>query len=159
MTLQDIISVRSLAGAVFLILTTIQIAPVKINPWSWIGRAIGKAIGIDGISRKLSDMENRINNLEIKIDEDLKRLKKDVGREVAKTRAKSLRSEIIDAAEKHNSGKVFSQEKWCDIGRWIDEYEKLIEKWEFKNSQCVAAMTALKEGMAKAGVEKQESEV
>lgn len=149
----------SLAAVGIFILSLIQIAPIKVNPWSWLGREIGKAIGIDGISRKLGDMEKRINNLEIKIDEDLKQLKKDVGREVAKTRAKSLRSEIIDAAEKYNSGKVFSTEKWCDIGRWIDEYEKLIEEWSFKNSQCVAAMTALKEGMAKAGVEKQESEV
>lgn len=31
-------------GGLIVLLTLIQIAPIKINPWSWIARAIGRAI-------------------------------------------------------------------------------------------------------------------
>ena len=32
------------SGAIILLMTLIQISPIKINPWSWIGRCIGRAI-------------------------------------------------------------------------------------------------------------------
>ena len=32
------------SGAIILLMTLIQIAPIKVNPWSWIGRCIGRAI-------------------------------------------------------------------------------------------------------------------
>lgn len=35
-----------------ILLTVVQIAPIKINPWSWIARRIGKAINAD-ITAKL----------------------------------------------------------------------------------------------------------
>lgn len=31
-------------GALLLLMTLIQISPIKVNPWSWIGRCIGRAI-------------------------------------------------------------------------------------------------------------------
>ena len=34
-------------GIVLVLMTLVQITPVKINPWSWIARAIGKAINAD----------------------------------------------------------------------------------------------------------------
>lgn len=32
------------SGVIILLMTLIQISPIKINPWSWIGRCIGRAI-------------------------------------------------------------------------------------------------------------------
>lgn len=32
------------SGVIILLMTLIQIAPIKVNPWSWIGRCIGRAI-------------------------------------------------------------------------------------------------------------------
>lgn len=32
------------SGAIIILMTLIQISPIKINPWSWIGRCIGRAI-------------------------------------------------------------------------------------------------------------------
>lgn len=32
------------SGAIIILMTLIQISPIKINPWSWIGRRIGRAI-------------------------------------------------------------------------------------------------------------------
>ena len=34
-------------GILLLILTFIQITPIKINPWTWIGRCIGKVLNQD----------------------------------------------------------------------------------------------------------------
>ena len=32
------------SGIVILLLTLVEITPIKINPWSWLGRKIGRAI-------------------------------------------------------------------------------------------------------------------
>lgn len=34
-------------GAILLLMTLLQIAPIKVNPWSWIAKAIGRAINAD----------------------------------------------------------------------------------------------------------------
>lgn len=38
-------------GALLILLTLIQIAPVKINPWSWLAKNIGKAINGEVIEK------------------------------------------------------------------------------------------------------------
>lgn len=40
------------SGLAFVLLTLVQIAPVKINPWSWLAKTIGKYINAD-ITAKL----------------------------------------------------------------------------------------------------------
>ena len=32
------------SGIILILMSLVQIAPIKINPWSWIGRCIGRAI-------------------------------------------------------------------------------------------------------------------
>ena len=40
-------------GGLFVLLTLIQLAPIKVNPWSWLAKTIGKAMGIAAIEKKL----------------------------------------------------------------------------------------------------------
>ena len=41
-------------GSLLLVLMTlVQLAPVKINPWSWLAKVIGKAMGLEAIEKKL----------------------------------------------------------------------------------------------------------
>ena len=42
-------------GGLFVLLTLIQLAPIKVNPWSWLAKAIGKAMGIAAIEKKLDE--------------------------------------------------------------------------------------------------------
>lgn len=42
-------------GGLFVLLTLIQLAPIKVNPWSWLAKAIGKAMGIAVIEKKLDE--------------------------------------------------------------------------------------------------------
>ena len=41
-------------GLLLVLMTLMQIAPVKINPWSWLARAIGRAVNA-GVIKKLDD--------------------------------------------------------------------------------------------------------
>lgn len=57
-------------GALLIILTIIQIAPIKINPWSYIANKIGKAINgeviekVDKISIDVNNLRNECNERE-----------------------------------------------------------------------------------------------
>lgn len=42
-------------GGLFVLLTLIQLAPIKVNPWSWLAKTIGKAMGIAAIEKKLDE--------------------------------------------------------------------------------------------------------
>lgn len=71
----DIGEVVSHGGVVLLAaLTIVQISPIKINPWSWLwkqlgkllsrwGRAIGKALNGE-VMAELTDIKNRLTELE-----------------------------------------------------------------------------------------------
>ena len=53
-------------------LSLIQIAPIKINPWSWLGKWAGKMMGV-------KDLSDKIDALEKKVDEnDAIRIRKDI---------------------------------------------------------------------------------
>ncbi len=65
MTLESIKQVLLYGGGIIILLTTIiQITPIKINPWSWIGRAIGRAINgevlekVEKISCEVKQLKN-----------------------------------------------------------------------------------------------------
>lgn len=42
-------------GGLFLLLTLVQLSPIKINPWSWLAKSVGKAIGIAAVEKKLDE--------------------------------------------------------------------------------------------------------
>lgn len=122
----------TLVGAV----TLVQIAPIKINPWSWLAMLIRKAIGTSDLAQKIESIEQKVENLEVKFDEQLT----SVSRDNAKTRAKVIRKDIIYFAESLKRGKSYSQSEFEEVGRLINEYNGLIKDYGFKNSYCKAQM-------------------
>lgn len=38
-------------GAIIVLLTLVQITPIKVDPWSWLGRSIGRAINGEVIEK------------------------------------------------------------------------------------------------------------
>lgn len=48
-------------GLLLALMTLVQIAPVKINPWSWLAKSIGKAINAD-ISKELSEIKAKLED-------------------------------------------------------------------------------------------------
>lgn len=51
MSMQDIIA--NGFGGLAAIMTLVQISPIKINPWTALAKAIGRAMGIEAIEKKL----------------------------------------------------------------------------------------------------------
>ena len=49
MELKDILAGGG--GLLLVLMTLVQIAPVKINPWSWLARAIGRAVNAEVIKK------------------------------------------------------------------------------------------------------------
>lgn len=60
MSLQELLTGGG--GLLLAAMTLVQIAPVKINPWSALARAIGRAMGLEAIEKKLDshiEMDDR----------------------------------------------------------------------------------------------------
>lgn len=51
-------------GVTVLLLTLVQISPIKINPWSWLGRCIGRAINGEVLEKVEALSEDVKNNKE-----------------------------------------------------------------------------------------------
>lgn len=55
------------SGVVILLLTIIQIAPIKINPWSAIGKAIGRALNSE-VLKELEEVKQVQKTAQSKLD-------------------------------------------------------------------------------------------
>lgn len=48
-------------GALVVLLTLVQVSPIKLNPWSWIAKKIGAAVNAD-ISKRLDGIEKKLDD-------------------------------------------------------------------------------------------------
>ena len=110
--------------------TLIQIAPIKINPWSWLARNLGRAINGDVID-KVEKLEARLDKME-KADEE---------REVLHARLRILR--FGDECQ-HNVR--HSQEHFDQVIEDIDNYEAYCTLHpDFKNNKAALTVSRIKE--------------
>lgn len=126
------ISVGELSLYVVIILTLVQIVPIKINPWSWIAKHIGKAINgevldkVDGLETKIDDLEKRMQEVDLKNDR----------RDAINHRVRILRfgDEILE-------GRKHSKDSYDQVLTDITDYNAYCDKHpEFKNDQTVATV-------------------
>lgn len=54
-------------GGLALLLTFLQIAPIKVSPWSWLGKQIGRAINGE-VLEKMDKLEKKIDEVDKKTD-------------------------------------------------------------------------------------------
>lgn len=59
--------IEYIAAALVALASLVQISPLKINPWSWLGKAIGRAINGEVVDR-LTAIEKRQQTAEDKMD-------------------------------------------------------------------------------------------
>lgn len=116
-------------GALLIIMTLIQITPIKLNPWSWLGKCIGRAINgeviakVDNLSRELADHKA-----------------KSAEREATQCRSRILRfgDEIL-----HNV--PHSKEHYEQILIDIDSYEEYCDDHQdYRNNVAVATIKHIK---------------
>ena len=106
-------------------MTLIQIAPIKINPWSWIASKIGRAINAD-LLKSVGE-----------INKELASIKKDM----ARAEAINARSRILRFGDECLHNGKHTKEHFDNILRDITNYDHYCaEHPEFENN--VTKMTA-----------------
>lgn len=146
MTLDEILKYSG--GAILLLLTFIEIVPIKINPWSWIASKLGKALNKDLLqemkdiqeSHKKDQEENEkrlqaVENTQLEFEKYCKR-----------DDAKTARRRILRCADELRMGIEHSQEFFDDILDDVSCYNNYcLENPDFKNMKAVVAIEFIKD--------------
>lgn len=130
MTLETIKQIALGSGCVLAILMTlIQITPIKINPWSWIGRCIGRAINGEVIT-KVDNLSKELADHKAKSEE---------------RHATLCRAHILRFGDEVLHGVPHSKEAYDNILLDIDSYEEYCDKHPcYKNNVAMATIRNIK---------------
>lgn len=117
-------------GALVAVMTLIQVAPLKINPWSAVAKAIGRAINGEVIAK--------VDQLE----QDLKDMKADQ----EERDAISCRSRILHFGDETIHGVRHTKEHFDQILRDITTYERYCDNHpNFENNTTVLTSQRIKD--------------
>lgn len=115
--------------------TLIQIAPIKVNPWSALFNFIGNAINkdvisrLDGVQSQLDDLKSRHDKLEQTSERD---------------KADNCRSRILRFADELRRDVPHSEEFFNQILDDITDYERYCDTHpEYKNSKATNAIAKI----------------
>ena len=116
-------------GVLFILMTLIQITPIKFNPWSWIGHKIGRMLNgevldkVDSLSQELADHKEKSEE----------------------RHATLCRAHILRFGDEVRHGVPHSKEGYDNILLDIDSYEEYCEKHPgYKNNIAVATIKHIK---------------
>lgn len=128
MSIQDILKDGGII--VLIAMTVIQIAPIQINPWSYIAKAIGSAINADII--------NQLKTIETKLDAHVL--------EDGKREADDNRAQILHFNNELLRPIAHTKEEFVEILARIDEYEQYCrEHPNYSNNRAVLAIDNIRE--------------
>lgn len=118
-------------GSLLLILMTlVQIAPIKINPWSALAKAIGKAIN--------ADISGRLDEIGAKLDEHIET--------DDRRTADSCRAQILHFNNELLRPIYHTKEEFAEVLVKIDEYERYCDEHEdYPNNRAVLAIENIRE--------------
>ena len=117
-------------GGLLILLTLIQVAPIKINPWTWLIRKFGDALSHNTIVK--------VDNLIRKVD----LLEKDISQD----RAQNARSRILRFGDELRLKQRHSKDMFDSTLIDIDIYEKYCLKHsEFANNVTLATISIIKD--------------
>lgn len=123
MSIQEILSYGG--GTLLFLLTLIQIAPIKVNPWSAIAKAIGRAINFDVLK-------------------ELETVKKDLADHVKANEVRNAdehRARILRFNNELLRDISHTKEEFIDVLADIDFYERYCETHkDYKNNRAVHAI-------------------
>lgn len=130
----DQLSLGSLLGGsgvfLFLLLTIIQIAPIKVNPWTWIARKIGRAVTGEALDR-LDVLEQDIKEIKEKNEEH---------------EATKCRSNILRFGDEIRHGTLHSKEHFDQILLDISFYEHYCDTHrDFENNIALMTIEKIKD--------------
>lgn len=119
-------------GLLLLLMTIIQITPIKLNPWSAVAKWLGKAINADVLS-KLKDVEDEQKETRQALDEHI-RLDDERNADSHRQRILAFNNELLRDIP-------HTQEDFIEILAEIDYYEDYCKQHpEYKNNRAVHAV-------------------
>lgn len=115
-------------------ITLIQVAPIKVNPWSWLAKLIHGFLFAD-IDKKLDSISDKVDKLE---------------RQACEDKALQARTHILRFSDELYNGEKHSKEYFDDILSDVDRYEKYCEETpSFRNNRTVMSTQLIKDTYAK----------
>jgi len=117
-----------------LLLTLIQISPMKINPWSWLARTIGRAFNREMLER-LDDLEKDVKKIQTENEEQ---------------KATRCRSAILRFGDEIRHGTLHSKEHFDQILLDITFYEHYCDTHkDFENNIALMTIEKIKDTYSK----------
>lgn len=138
LTLQEIIT--SLFGnggfwtaVVFIVLTLIEITPIKLTPWSWFGKIIGKAFTgevmkeMGALKKDMGSLKENIGHVKDEVA-DIKQDVADIREEAKEREATNRRTRILEFGDEILHEIDYSKEHWDQILLDITAYENYCDE-------------------------------
>lgn len=105
-------------GGIVALTGIIQISPIKLNPWGWVLKKIGKTVNEEVIA-KVDKLEKDINQMKLTMDE---------------RNAVNARTKILRFGDELLHGEKHTKDAFDDILIAIDEYDRYCSGHEgFRN--------------------------
>lgn len=111
-----------------IIMTLIQITPLKLNPWDFVLGWIGDRLN--------SHIVKKVDVLDEKLTEHIK--------ESRDSSVKRKRQRILQFVEEGMDGKRYTKETFEFMMKECDDYEKYIKEHEIKNGVIEASITEIR---------------
>lgn len=116
-------------GLLAVLLTLVQIAPIKVNPWSAIAKAIGRAVNAD-VLRELDTVTQKLDT-HIRVDDE--------------RNADSYRTRILQFNNELLREIMHTREDFIETLAVIDDYESYCRDHEdYKNNRATCAIENIK---------------
>lgn len=142
MSLNNLISLVDLKEGVsitgfllIILLTVIQITPIKWNPWDSILTWLGKKLNA-GVKKEVDDLKESLKEVEKKLDDHITESKvKDL---------KDTRRDILDFCSSCMNGQRHTQEQFRFVIKKCDDYELYVESNRIKNGEITSAIKEIR---------------
>ena len=122
----------AIPSAVIIIMSCIQVSKIKINPWTFLRNVLRKIVGTENLKENFAELSKQVKEMDTRFEQEIFSLRQDS----AEREAMILRTAIIDFAENIRCGALVSSNQFDEIHRKIDEYNKLVKKYEITNTFC-----------------------
>lgn len=117
------------SGTLVALLTIVQIAPIKINPWSKLAQIIGRALNAEVLAQQ-KETQKKLDE-HIKVDDE--------------RNANLLRTQILRFNDELIEDRKHTPEHFIEILAIIDDYENYCRDHpDYKNNRCTHAVANIK---------------
>lgn len=125
--------------AVIILLSLVEIAPIKINPWSAIIGFLSKNLNAD-VTQRLDAMQQRLDAMQQRLEEMQKKLDEHVITDDDQE-ARSWRTQILRFNDELIHGVRHTKEHFDEMLDIVHDYEGYCQKHKnFPNGKCVHAI-------------------